>query len=433
MQPPIWIIFKSEFWRRVRSKAFILATLLAPIGMIALFALPVLVTSYAIDSGEDAPIAVVDESERLLPRLTEQTDERFTFVRAEAEPEALADSVRNGVYSGYLMLPPELLDGEGRAAFYRSEGGGVTTRTQIQMLVQRAVETERLAAEDMSESIEAILAQSTSVDIRRITEVGEEADQTFMYSAIGYILAFVIYFAVFIYGQYVMQGVIEEKSSRVVEIVVSSVQPFQLLMGKVLGIGAMGLVQMITWGVLVAGGLMAAGPILMLFLDPAAYDLTPDASQEAVLDAAGIAVPSLPFSLFVWTILFFVGGYLLYAGLFAAVGAAVERVQDAQSLMYPVFIPLLLPLLFLGVVIEDPNGTLSTVLSFIPLFAPILMVLRSALTDVAMWELMTSWSLVALSFVATIWLAARIYRVGIFMYGKPPSLRELMRWARYRP
>ncbi|MES3630801.1 MAG: ABC transporter permease [Longimonas sp.] len=433
MHHPIWIIFKSEFLRRVRSKAFILATLLAPVGMVALFALPAVFTFMALDGSDDEPIAVVDESNRLLPSLQARGGERFRFVEATASREALADSVHAGVYSGYLVLPETLLQGEGQAVFYRAEGGGVTTQARMQSLVNQTVQDQRLADEEVPAAIESILASSTSVEMRRLTEAGDQADQTFVYSLIGYVLAFTIYFAVFIYGQYVMQGVIEEKSSRVVEIVVSSVRPFQLLMGKVLGIGAMGLVQMITWGVLVAGALAAAGPVLMLFIDPASYNVAPDASQEAVLDAAGITIPSLPLSLLFWTLLFFLGGYLLYASLFAAVGSAVERVQDAQSLMYPVFIPLLIPLLVLGVVIEDPNGTLSTVLSFIPLFAPILMVLRAALTDVATWELIASWSLVALSFVATIWIASRIYRVGIFMYGKPPSLRELLRWITYRP
>lgn len=430
---PIWIILKSEFWRRVRSKAFVLATLLAPVGIVALFALPAVLTFVTLDGDDDPPVAVIDESEQLLPYLQEQSADRFTFVATSAEREALADSVRAEVYSGYLVLPEVLLQGEGSASFYRSGGGGLGTQNRIQNAVERAVRDARLANENVPEAVESILAASPSLEMRRITEEGDQADATLAYSAIGYMLAFVIYFAVFIYGQYVMQGVIAEKSSRVVEIVVSSVRPFELLMGKVLGIGAMGLVQMLTWGVLVSGALAAAGPLLMLFVDPAAYNVAPDASQEAVLDAAGIAIPTLPFSLLVWTLLFFLGGYLLYASLFAAVGSAVERVQDAQSLMYPVFIPLLIPLLVLGVVIEAPNGTLATVLSFIPLFAPILMVLRAALVDVAFWQLALSWLLVMGTFVGTIWMASRIYRVGIFMYGKPPSLRELLRWARYSP
>ena len=430
---PIWIILKSEFWRRVRSKAFVLATLLAPVGIVALFALPAVLTFISLDGDDDPPVAVIDESERLLPYLQEQSGDRFTFVAASAGEDALADSVRAEVYSGYLVLPEALMQGEGGASFYRSGGGGLSTQGRIQNVVERAVRDARLANENVPEAVESILAASPSLEMRRITEEGDQADATLAYSAIGYMLAFVIYFAVFIYGQYVMQGVIAEKSSRVVEIVVSSVRPFQLLMGKVLGIGAMGLAQMLTWGVLVSGALAAAGPLLMLFVDPSAYNVAPDASQEAVLDAAGITIPTLPVSLFVWTLLFFLGGYLLYASLFAAVGSAVERVQDAQSLMYPVFIPLLIPLLAIGIVIEAPNGTVATVMSFIPFFAPILMVLRSALTDVAFWQLAVSWLLVMGTFVGTIWMASRIYRVGIFMYGKPPSLRELLRWARYSP
>jgi ABC-2 type transport system permease protein len=262
-------------------------------------------------------------------------------------------------------------------------------------------------------------------------EAGTTADSSLVYTVIGYVMAFVIYGAVLIYGQYVMQGVIEEKSNRVVEVVVSSVRPFELLMGKVLGIGAMGLAQMIVWAVLVLGGFAAAGPVLALLFDPSDLGVAPGASQQAMMDAAGVTVPSLPLDLVAWFILFFLGGFLLYAALFAAVGSAVEQQQDAQSLLIPVMFPLILPILFLVFIIESPNATASVVMSMIPFFSPILMVLRAAVTTVPVWEIATAFVLLVGTFIGMIGLAGRIYRVGILSYGKTPGFREIAKWVTY--
>jgi ABC-2 type transport system permease protein len=240
-----------------------------------------------------------------------------------------------------------------------------------------------------------------------------------------------IYFAVLFYGQFVMQGVIQEKSNRVVEVIVSSVRPFELLMGKVLGIGAMALVQMVTWLVLAVGGSAAVGPLLLLFFDPADLGAPSGASAAAMTEAAGVSIPPLPLDLVVWFILFFLGGFLLYASLFAAVGSTVEQQQDAQSLLIPVMMPLILPILFLIYVIEAPNALASVVLSMVPFFSPILMVLRIAVTTVPFWEIALAFGLLVLTFIGTIWLAGRIYRVGILSYGKTPSLREIATWVTY--
>jgi ABC-2 type transport system permease protein len=229
-----------------------------------------------------------------------------------------------------------------------------------------------------------------------------------------------------------MQGVIEEKSNRVVEIIVSSVRPFELLMGKVLGIGAMGLTQMMVWAALVMGGLAGAAPILALFLDPASLGVSADASSQAMAEAAGLSIPTIPFDLIIWFILFFLGGFLLYASLFAAVGSAVEQQQDAQNLLLPVMTPLILPILFLTFILESPDATISVVLSLIPFFSPILMMLRAAITTVPAWEMAAAFGLLVVTFLGMIWLAGRIYRVGILSYGKTPSLREIAQWVTYR-
>jgi len=427
----IWLILRSEFWRRVRSKAFILATLLVPVGFVVLAAAPALF-GYLAEQTDERTIALVDETGTLADSLVAQSGDRITFRPTNASVDSVRTAVRDGTYDGYLLLPASLLDGEGEATYYSMEGGGLTLRAQIDRRMNRVVQERRLAAAGASESVLDIVRSEVEVATRKLSEgQGTTADSTLAYTLIGYIMALAIYFAVFIYGQYVMQGVIEEKSDRIVEVVVSSVRPFELLMGKVLGIGAMGLAQMVTWAMFGVGGLAAAGPVVALFFSPSDLGVAPDASQEAMAEAAGLSVPTIPLHLVVWFVLFFLGGFLLYAALFAAVGSAVERQQDAQNLLLPVMIPLILPVLFFVFIVESPNATASVVLSHVPLFSPILMVLRAAVTSVPTWEILLAFGLLVLTFLAMIWVAGRIYRIGILSYGKTPSLRELVRWATY--
>jgi ABC-2 type transport system permease protein len=427
----IWLILRSEYWRRVRSLAFILATLLVPLGFALVFAAPAAL-GYLAEQSSQQTIAVVDETGQLADSLAASSDEQLAFEPVDQPVDSVRAAVRDETYDGYLLLPGSLLAGTGQATYYSMQGGGLTDQIQIDERVARVVEQQRLRAADATAGVLSILKSEVPVESRTLREEGTGEDHTFAYTAIGYVMAFIIYFAVFIYGQYVMQGVIEEKSNRVVEIIVSSVRPFELLMGKVLGIGAMGLTQMVVWSALVVGGLAGAAPLMALFLDPSSIGVSPDASSQAMAEAAGVSIPPIPYDLIVWFILFFLGGFLLYAALFAAVGSAVEQQQDAQNLLLPVMTPLILPILFLAFVLESPDATASVVLSFIPFFSPILMMLRAAITTVPIWEMLASFGLLVVTFVATIWLAGRIYRVGILSYGKTPGFRELARWVTYR-
>jgi ABC-2 type transport system permease protein len=427
----IWLILRSEFWRRVRSKAFLLATLLVPVGFVILATAPV-VFGYLAEETDERTVAVVDETEQLADSLVAAGGDRLTFRPTDAPVDSVRAAVRDGRYDGYLLLPASLLEGESEATYYSMEGGGLTLRAQLDNQVNRVLQRQRLEAAGASGSVLQIVGTDVDLSTRKLSEdEGTTSDSSLALTFVGYAMALAIYFAVFIYGQYVMQGVIEEKSNRVVEVVVSSVRPFELLMGKVLGIGAMGLSQMIVWGVLVMGGLAATGPIVALLFSPSDLGVAPDASQQAMAEAAGVSVPTIPVDLVVWFILFFLGGFLLYAALFAAVGSAVEQQQDAQNLLLPVMSPLILPILFLVFIIESPNATLSVVTSMIPLFSPILMVLRAAITSVPLWEIVTAFVLLVGSFMGTIWLAGRIYRVGILSYGKTPGFREIARWVTY--
>jgi ABC-2 type transport system permease protein len=187
--------------------------------------------------------------------------------------------------------------------------------------------------------------------------------------------------------------------------------------------------QMLIWVSLAGAGLTFAGSILALFVSPESLGVAPDASQEAMMEAAGVTLPTIPISLVVWFLLFFIGGYLIYASLFASVGAAVEQMQDAQNLLYVVLVPLFIPIMTVFLVIEAPNNIISVILSYVPFFSPVLMPVRMVATPVPIWESALAFLLLAGGFITMMWVASRIYRVGIFMYGKAASIGEIVRWA----
>lgn len=426
----IWIVLKSEFLRRVQSKWFVGITLLAPLFIIALMVLPSLFMYYASQS-EQRIVGVADETGVLFPALEAASDEQLRFVAID-EPEAdVREAVWAGTYDGYMVLPASLLEGDGAVTYYTGEGGGFSARARLQSVVERAVEQQRLAAQNVPPDVLQIVNTSVPVRTIQLTEAGEEVGNSEFYFLVGFLMGIAIYLAVFIYGAQVMHGAMEEKNTRVIEVIVSSVRPFDLLMGKVLGIGVMGLLQMTIWSLLVLAGLTFAGSILAQFINPANLNLPADASQEAILQAVELQIPALSPLVFVWFILFFVGGYLLYASLFAAIGSAVEQQQDAQSLMAPVTMLVIIPILFMVSLLESPNAPLSVVLSLIPFFSPILMMVRIAITDVPLWQILLSYVLLMATFIASIWISARIYRVGVLMYGKKPGFRDLIRWARH--
>jgi ABC-2 type transport system permease protein len=231
-------------------------------------------------------------------------------------------------------------------------------------------------------------------------------------------MAFLIYMAILLYGSFVMQAVVEEKSTRIVEIIISSARPFDLLMGKVLGVGMTGLVQMGAWALMLSGIMIYGGTIAALFIDPSTLNLPETASSAEVMAAADIPIPQLDPMIFAAFVLFFLMGYLMYASLFAAVGSAVENVQDAQSLTIPLMLPIILAMAVLTPVIESPDSTLATIMSHFPLTSPIIMMVRISITDIPIWEVGLSLAILLGSFLGAIWFSGRIYRVGVLSYGK---------------
>lgn len=421
----ISVIARNEFLTRIRTKGFIITTLLGPIILIGFFVVIgiVSVKSLTPDSSE---IAVLDPGSRLVDRLDH---DMITFTPVDVPEDSARAAVLGGTWDGYLVVPEDVSTG-GTIQYFTTSGGGSLFSSDLRNTVVSAVRALRVEEQQVEADVYEAIMANVAFDTVQLTDTGEDRGNTAAFMMVGFFMGFLIYMAMLIYGSVVMQGVMQEKTNRVVEIIVSSVRPFDLLLGKVLGIGAMGLVQMTFWAILIAAGTFFSGAVISLFVDPATLQLPATASTDEVLAAMDFTVPAIGADLFVWFVLYFLGGYMLYATLFAAIGSAVESQQDAQGLTIPVMMPIIMSIVFIQPVMEAPNSTLATVLSLIPFTSPIPMVVRIAVTDVPFWEIGLSFGLLILAILGAVWVGARIYRVGILMYGKKATYRDIARWIR---
>lgn len=428
----IQIVAKNEFLKRVKTRAFILTTLLGPLAFVAFIAIVGFISVKALSDDESKTIAVIDDSGVLFDRLAEGDADQFSFVRPAVTADSVKSSVLAGRYDGYLRIPAEVLTGQAGVEYSTVEGGmGSIFQRGLERRVEGVIEEVRLEQANVTPEVRDILNGRIQVSATVLTTEGEEAGNAGGYAVVGFIMGFLIYISMLVYGSVVMRGVIAEKTSRVVEIIVSSVKPFELLLGKVLGIGAMGLLQMTVWAGLIMAGTVGSSFIIALFIDPSAVSLPDTASQQEVMAAMDFQPPQLGLEVFVWFVLFFLGGYLLYASLFAAIGSAVDQESDAQGFMLPVMMPIILSIVFIQPIIEAPNSTFAVVLSMIPFFSPIPMVVRVAVTEVPFWQVGGSFVLLIGTFLGAIWVSSRIYRVGVLMYGKKAKLSDLIKWVRY--
>ena len=312
--------------------------------------------------------------------------------------------------------------------------------------IEDILEAEKLKAYHIDNLQQILDEVKTTVTLQtfrndKSQEAESQAQSSTVATAAGYILGFVLYMFLLIYGSMVMQSVIEEKNNRVLEVVVSSVRPFDLMLGKILGVALVAVVQVLIWGVLI----FAVGAIVLPQLMPAEMMAGVQAMQQGMPDAAAMgdmdpemlqAVAAVTdtgyiLKIFVCLLLFVFGGYLLYSAMFAAVGSAVDNVQDASQLQMPVTLPIILALLMMLAVIKDPNSSLAFWFSIIPFTSPVVMMARIPY-DIPLWEIVLSLVVLYASFVAMVWFAGKIYRVGIFMYGKKPTFKELLKWVRYK-
>jgi len=412
----LWPIVRREYLERVRSKAFIIATVLGPVLMGGLMVIPALVAGKA---GKPLRLSILDDSGALaapvefqLARLRRDGNPRFVIDPPpsgppEAREHGLKTAVIEGRLDGYLHLPADSLQNASASYF----GRNVSNMIDLRMMEDAVSDTLvglRLAGAGLDPIKVRDLTKKVDLKTIRLTAEGEREDRG-AGALFSITLLMMLYTTVLMWGQAVLTGVIEEKSNRVVEVIVSSVTSTKLMAGKLLGVGAVGLTQFLVWvlslaAVSVLGANFGAGSLAHM--------------------------PEVTFLLLASFVLYFLLGYLLYSALFAAVGASVNTTQEAQSLAFPVFMPLVVGVMFFPMVLNAPDSTLSTVLSLIPLLTPLLMFLRITVQVPPMWQIALSIVLTGASIAGVLWVAARIYRVGILMYGKRPTFPEILRWVR---
>jgi len=423
----LFLIFKREYLTRVRTKSFIISTILAPIAIILLIGIPIVLQ--LTETEQSRVIGIKDDVGTILPRLAEANASLYAPV-PNVNTDSLRSLVLNGNLDGYIIINESHVSGTADVELMYTGSGGMNLISEIRSDIRLALQNERLDRAMVGDVVQGILGMRTQLLTRKLTLEGEETQDTLALFMIGYIMCFVIYGAMFGYGAIIMRSVIEEKTSRIIEVITSSVKPFELLMGKVLGVGALGLTQFVIWSLSASGLLALAVPITALVLGDTTTTTGPT-TQTAAAELP-FEIPTIGAELWITFILFFLLGYLMYSALFAAVGSAVDSESDTQQLMLPIMLPIILPMLFLGRVAQDPDSSFSIITSLIPFFSPMLMPVRVAMTDVPAWEYLTAVALMSVTFVGLIWLSSRIYRVGILMYGKKASFKEMAKWIRYQ-
>jgi ABC-2 type transport system permease protein len=424
---PIALIARSEYVRRVRSAWFVVTTLLAPVLMTATVVVPLVLLSGAEETA--APrVAVVDREGGLAGALVEALPEGTQAVVSTAPLGTLRAQLLADRLDGVVVLPRGVVAGAAGAAVYAT--GGLGEQAALREATRETVRRARLRRAGATDAVLAAVDAPVAVSLVTVGAEGDAEGGALAQFGLANVLSLLIYVAILIYGAMVMRGVIEEKANRIVEVIASSVRPFDLLMGKVLGIGAVGLTQLVGWGAGLVGISIAAAPLVALFADHT-VERPSGVAPPAELPFDPAALPALVTpGLMAAFVLFFLGGYLLFAGLFAAVGSMVDQEADAQSLQAPVLIPIMLPLFFLASVADQPDAPLSVFLSFFPVSSPVLMVVRMTVSEVPLWEVALSLAILAAAFVGVIWLASRVYRVGILMTGKKATFADLWRWMR---
>lgn len=436
----ISIIIQREFNERVRKKSFIITTLLMPLLMVALMAAPALIMQFS--RGDEKRIAVIDESGLVAPRLESDEELRFepTDLTTEEARRTLTDRF------GVLRIGGDILENPSDVKLYANSSSSLSVENSITDQIERILEAEKLKRYNIDNLQQILDEVKTTVTLQTFRNDKSQEEETHAQSSTvatvtGYVLGFILYMFLLIYGSMVMQSVIEEKNNRVLEVMVSSVRPFDLMMGKILGIASVAVVQVAIWGVLICG----IGAAVMPHLMPSDVMASAQAMQQGMPDAAAAsgmdpemlqavaAITDLGYivRIFVCLLLFVFGGYLFYSAMFAAVGSAVDNVQDASQLQTPITLPIILALLMMFAVIRDPNSQMAFWFSVIPFTSPIVMIVRIPY-DIPLWEIALSLAVLYASFVGMVWFAAKIYRVGIFMYGKKPTLGELFKWVRYK-
>ncbi|MEA3316582.1 MAG: ABC transporter permease [Bacteroidota bacterium] len=442
----ISLIIKREFFTRVRKKSFIVMTILGPLLFAAMMIVPAWLSQ--LEDTDKKVIAVIDDSEIFNHNLPETDYIKFIYLKNESVKSLQKDFSEKDYYA--ILYISELATYTPKTIqLFSDQQPNIGVKSHIENSIEKLIEGDKLKAAGIDKDILKSIDTNISVKTIQWNEEGEEKESsTEIAMAVGYISGFMIYFFIFLFGAQVMRGVIEEKTSRIVEIIISSAKPFQLMMGKIIGIALVGLTQFLLWIVLTTG--------IVTVTKTALYpDLGNKESQEMlsqnILESENISqakiiepqdtnkmesiitsIQNVNFGILLGSFIFyFLGGYLLYGSLFAAVGSAVDNETDTQQFMLPITIPLILAMFVMINAIQNPHGDIAFWFSMIPFTSPIVMMVRIPF-EVPAWELALSMSILVITFIGSTWLAAKIYRTGILMYGKKINYKELWKWIRYK-
>ena len=413
----IWLIIKREYLVRVRKKSFIIMTILGPILMAALLIVPI----YLADENQENRIIALNEDANY--NLEDSEFIHFTTIPT-SEAELLKTDFSESPFYALLYIEGE------NFTLYSNQQISLSVSKSIERQLEQLIEHEKLKLLGIDLQILEDASTEINITTKIISEDGNTSNsQAEASMGIGFISGILIYMFIFMYGTMVMRGVIEEKTSRIVEVIISSVKPFQLMMGKILGVALVGLTQFVLWILLT---IIISTVAELAFLDANVMATEMNSSDQSVILAqvAELTGGINLLQIFLAFIFYFLAGYLMYSALFAAVGSAVDAEADTQQFVLPITIPLILSFVLITPIMENPDGTLAFWMSMIPFTSPVIMMVRLPF-GVANWELALSIGILIASFIATTWLAGRIYRTGILMYGKKATYKEIWKWLKY--
>ncbi len=433
----ILLIIQREYLSRVKKKSFLLMTFLVPALIIGMYAL---IAFLSVKGGDKVTeITVYDESQIFAGNF-----KNSSLIRYQTSTLSLVDAKKQAAENedGFILYIPAETGKETQVQLFSKKKIGLSSLSNIENQMNEILRTKQLKDAGIDPSTLAQIKPDVTINSIELTAEGEKDSSAGAAYIIGFAAAILVYMSLFIYGSQVMRGVIEEKTSRIVEVVISSVKPFQLMMGKIIGIGLVGLTQFILWIVLSTTLVSSAGQFFLKDKMEQVKSIQTEKSEgqkpnvefnqgpgATVINA--IQTLNLPYILGTFLV-YFLGGYLIYSALFAAVGAAVDNETETQQFMLPITLPLLFTyIMSFSFIVNNPDSTLSFWLSIIPFTSPIAMMVRLPF-GVPDWQLALSIVLLIAGFLFTTWIASRIYRVGILMYGKKVNFRELAKWLTYK-
>lgn len=435
----IGIIIQREYLTRVKKRSFIILTILAPLFFAALMFIPALLATNSDKFDKKRTIAVCDETTMFRGKF--ESTELNNFVTESRDIEELKKMVREEIYDAVLYIPATTLNIPVNAELISTSQLSMSLTSYIKTTMKQVVEHQKLLASGIDPAI--VKASTANINIQSIRLNEDDGTEKKSYSEFEYILGIILslitYLVIFMFGGQVLRGVIEEKTNRIIEVIISSVKPFELMLGKIIGLALVGLTQFLLWIVLT----MAIYGAVSLFLPaPEAFstgsvmteqiaEAQAQSEQQVVLQEVVNIVNSINLKgILICFLFYFIGGYFLYAAMFAAVGSAVDNETDTQQFTTPISLLLVIPMVCSTVIANAPDSAFSVWLSMIPFTSPVAMMLRIPF-GVPYWQIILSISMLFVTFIIVTWFAAKIYRTGILMYGKKVSWNEIFRWIRY--